>query len=459
MAQPTRRRPIDKLKPSEAITELGQSGLDHSGGQITDEITRDLQSSTRRHKLYREMRDNSPVLGGAFLAIENLLRRVAIRVEPGTETPEGEADAEFVRQCLHDLQQPWGAVLSQALTMLHYGWSLLEIVYKRRGGMQSGSAAPSKYTDGKYGWSRFALRGQESLDRWGIAASGEAETFTQRPAPSYQVITIAAEKYLLFRTTAERNSPEGRSLLRNCVMPWRFVKRFQELEGIGIERDLAGLPIVWAPAEVLSTTATGDALATQNALKTMVTNIRRDEQEGVLMPLAYDSNGNKRYDLTLLSTAGSRQFNINETIGRYEQRMLMALLADFILLGHEKVGSFSLSVDKTDLFAVAIATYLQSILDVFNADAIPRLFTLNGMRRPELPKLTHGDIESPDLAALADYLQKLAGAGLMLPDNEGTLQAHLMRLANLPADVEQDDSVGKRAAWANALAAATKDQA
>ncbi len=109
----------------------------------------------------------------------------------------------------------------------------------------------------------------------------------------------------------------------------------------------------------------------------------------------------------------------------------MVALADFILLGHEIHGSFSLSSDKTNLFASALGTWLGNIADVFNTYAIPRLLELNDFNLEEYPKLAHGDVETPDLKDLGNFISTLAGAGMPLfPDED--LENLIREKANLP---------------------------
>jgi hypothetical protein len=56
---------------------------------------------------------------------------------------------------------------------------------------------------------------------------------------------------------------------------------------------------------------------------------------------------------------------------------------------------------------------------------------INGWATDRCPRLVHGDIEAPNLAALGDYISKLKGAGMELfPDN--ALENHLLRVAGLP---------------------------
>jgi hypothetical protein len=100
------------------------------------------------------------------------------------------------------------------------------------------------------------------------------------------------------------------------------------------------------------------------------------------------------------------------------------------------VGSFALSSDKTDLFAVALGTFLDIIKDVLNRFAVPRLFALNGFPVENLPEITHDDIETPNLGELASYIQTLTGAGVpMFPDED--LETYLREIAGLPPKSEE----------------------
>jgi hypothetical protein len=182
--------------------------------------------------------------------------------------------------------------------------------------------------------------------------------------------------------------------------------------------------------------ATSAQQATLDMMKRIVTNIRRDAQEGVVMPSDRDESGNLRYDLKLLSTGGTRQFDTDKIISRYDQRIAMSVLADFIMLGHEQVGSKALSVDKTELFGVAIGAWLDHIASIFNAHAIPRLVRLNGFDLTLTPELAHSDIDPVNLKVLGEYVKSLSIAGMpIFPNPE--LERYLLEVAGLPAPVEQ----------------------
>ncbi|MCE2604181.1 hypothetical protein LH384_34385, partial [Pseudomonas aeruginosa] len=55
------------------------------------------------------------------------------------------------------------------------------------------------------------------------------------------------DRALHFVTKSRKNNPEGRSVLRGAYRAWYFKRRIQEIEGIGLERDLAGFPVLTAP--------------------------------------------------------------------------------------------------------------------------------------------------------------------------------------------------------------------
>lgn len=416
------------------MKELGAIGLERYAGQIYEEFLPELRG-VRGRRVIRQMADNDATIGGLLFAVEMLTRQVAWDITPASESSEDEAVAQFVRECLfEDMVQTWPDTLSEILSFLPFGWSFLEIVYKVRGGQTTMPERASKYSDGRIGWRKWAIRSQESLDRWEFDETGNLTGLTQRPAPDFRAVTIPLEKALLFRTTSRKGNPEGFSILRRAYVSWYYKTNVQRIEGIGIERDLAGLPVAYVPPELLSTAADANEQAILASIKEIVTNIRRDEQEGVVFPLSYDDAGKERYRLELLTSGGARQFDTDKIITRYDQRILMSVLADFLLLGHEKVGSFALSSNKSSLFSVALGAWLDSICATINQQAIPRLLALNALPMEAAPKLTHGDVEEWSLTELAEYVSKLSAAGV--PFNTPEVVTHFYEKAKLPVPAE-----------------------
>lgn len=421
---------------SSDFKELGSTGLRRSGGTVYEEFLTTLRG-IRGARVYREMADNDPTIGSMLFAIEKVITRLEWRVDPYSDNSEdGETQAkdkevaDFVESCLNDMSDSWDATLSQILSMLVFGYSYHEIVYKKRGGDSNDPTKRSKFNDGKIGWRKMPIRSQETLWQWMIDEDGGIQGMIQSDPSSGGSHTIPIDKALLFRTTSQKNNPEGRSILRNAYRPWFFKRRIEEIEAIGIERDLAGLPVAYLPPEYLSSTATPEQASVLASIQAIVTSIKRNEQEGIVMPAMYDDNGHKMFDLQLLSSGGSRQFDTDKTIQRYDQRMAMSILSDFILLGHDRVGSYALGSSKMDLWSMAVDSIAKNIAEVMNQYAIPRLLKLNGMDVSRAPFLTYGEVSHVDLTEISDFVTKLAQAGVLMPDPK--LEDYLRTVAGLP---------------------------
>lgn len=420
-----------------ANKEIGRIGQRRYGGTIYEEFLHELRG-TRGIEVYREMSENDDVVGAILFAIEMLVRQCGWNVEPGGDTAKDKEAAEFVESCMHDMQDTWTDTISEILSFLTYGWSFHEIVYKRRMGNTKNPTTKSKYTDGLIGWKKLPIRAQETLYRWEYDNEDNLLGMTQMPPPDFGTYTIPTSKALLFRTKSRKNNPEGRSILRNAYRSWYFKRRIQEIEGIGIERDLAGLPVMHAPNGVdIWDDNVPENKETRIALENMVKSIRRDEMEGVVLPAGYE--------LELLSSGGTRQFDTNAIINRYDTRIAMTVLADFIFLGHSETGSWALSSDKTELFAMAIGAFLDIICETFNSQGIPPLIDINGKYFSgitEYPKMSHGDIEDVDVTKIASFIKDMTGIGILVPDDG--LEDYIRQVGHLPERTTDNRTVDQR---------------
>jgi hypothetical protein len=420
-----------------SLKEIGRLGQKRYGGFFYEEFLKDLQGR-KGIEVYREMSENDDVIGAILYAIEMLIRQVSWNVQPGGSTPKDEEAAEFIYQCMDDMQDTWTDTISEILSFLTYGWSAHELVYKRRAGKSRDPKLNSKYSDGLIGWQKIPIRAQETLWEWIYDDGDNLLGMAQMPPPRFEIIQIPIEKLMIFRTKSRKGSPEGRSILRNAYRSWYFKRRIQEIEGIGIERDLAGFPTLTAPEGMnIWDEDDPDMAAVRVAADKIVQSIRRDSLEGLSMPAGWK--------LELLSTGGRRQFDTNAIIERYDTRIAMTVLADFVLLGHQQVGSFALSSDKTELFSMAVGAYLDIICETFNNKAIPALIDLNGDHFngiTDYPTLEHGDVEGADIQALASYIKDMTGVGVLVPDDG--IEDFVREAAGLPERLDDGTAPNQR---------------
>lgn len=420
------------------FTQFGATGLREFSGYVREEWERDLIGRKGLLKI-REMVDNDTIVAAILFAIEMLLRGVPFHMEPASASAEDQQAAEFVQSCLADMEMDFASLLAEILSFLKYGYCTHEIVYKIRRGKSTDPRYASQYSDGMIGWRKFAIRAQETLLHWVFSPAGDATHMVQLLPTGGPLLSVPLSKCLHVRTTPYKGNPEGRSILRSMWTPYYFKKMIQEIEAIGVARDLAGIPVIYVPPSWTSPDAPDVDKRSYAAIKEMIVSISRNEQEGIVLPSMYSKDGKTQLlKLELLTTAGRRQFATTEIIDRYNHMIAASVLADFITLGQGASGgrgSFAQSKNKTDLFSVAVVAYLDLITSAFNRKAIPDLLDLNNMAGR--CRLVHGDIARRDLQELGSFILDLAQAGALIPDDG--LEAHLREEGGLPA---KDDDEG-----------------
>ncbi|GAB4446390.1 MAG: hypothetical protein Kow00120_16540 [Anaerolineae bacterium] len=389
---------------ADQFTEIGRSGLPVWGGRPHADTIRELRGAAR-YRAFNEMRLNDPIIGATLFAIEQSIRALDWYVEP-----RGDARADFVAQCLGDMSHTWNDHLSEALTMLPFGWSWFEIVYRRR-------------ADGRVGWRKFAIRGQNTLHRWDLDAQGGIRGMVQVCPPRYEPVTIPIEKSVLYRTRLEQGNPEGRSILRAAYTSYYFARNLREIEAIGVERDLCGLPVLQPPEGADLSEGSADRPAAEALLR----RVRNDEEAGVLVPPGWG--------FSLAGGAGQRAIDANRVIVRYEMRMALSVLAQFLMLGLEHTGSLALARTQAALFASAVSAFADIIADTFTRFAVHRLLDLNGLPAGGVA-LRRSALNALQLDEIGAFLERMARAGVVHDD--AGLEAWVRSLIHAPAPVDRE---------------------
>ena len=417
--------PVPITSKKQPPNPVGAPGLPVYAGQVQSEWDRRLQRP-KGMQVYREMAEGDATIGALLFAIESMVRGAGHRIEPADESGNAQDEADFVESCFEDMEGAWGDTLSEILTLIPYGFSLFEIVYKPRRGETGDLRTESGYDDNRIGWARWSPRSQETIDRWIFRDDWTTEAAIQIAPPKYREAIIPLDKCLHFRARSRRQNPEGLSLLRNVFDPWYYKKHITRIEAIGIERDLAGLPKVSIPDSVIA--AGGTILA---SWQRVASDLRRDEQAGIVIPSDVDENGNRLYDVELISTGGQRAIDTDAVIARYERWILRSMLADFMTLGDNAVGSYAQAVSRTGLFMAAVSSILDGIADTINAQGIRPLMRLNGVRQELWPTFSFNELDTKDIQAFAETVATLVGAQIVNPA-EPDVKQYVYDVVGLP---------------------------
>lgn len=399
--------------------ELGvASDYNPSWGLRQDEFVTQLRGR-QGVKKYREMSENDAVIGAILHSMTMMIRSIEWRVE-------GESDEanDFVRSVMYGMDdKSFEEFISDVLTMLPYGFSIFEMV-------------PRRDKDGLIRMKKLAGRSQWTIDRFETNQNGDVLGVWQVAAQKN--VFIPYPRLLHFRTTSISGEPSGRSVLRSGYTSWRAANNIRYFEGVGIERELNGLPVVRIPSEYMAADASDAQKALFNQMKTIARDVKRNEQGYIILPSDRyaDEDGkqtnNLMVEFDLIASKGTRDIKTGEVILRYEQAIARSVMADFVMLGANDRGSFALSKSKAELFLKALEGYADTIAAQLNRKLLPYLWELNGMNPDTMPKIARGRVAPVDIDELGQYIQRLAMSGVdFFPDD--TTENHLRDVAGLPA--------------------------
>ncbi len=414
------------------ITGLKRSSVD-GYGTIDEEWHRELQGSSGA-KMYREIADNNATVGAVLFTCDSFTRQLEFEVDAADDSPQAEEAKEFFETVLADLDQSFSNLIGEIVKgVIVYGWAAFEPIYKMRQGMKKDKRKSSNYDDNRIGVQSLAPRSQDSLYGWEFTEEGYVKGMYQLAGPTYEVKLIPVDKLFLFRSVGTmKDNPEGHSALRSCYTSYYMLKRLQIAESIGISRNLAGIPVMECPIQMLSDNATATQKSLVANFRDMVARIKADTYSGLVLPSSTNPDGTPSgFRLTLLNGNTGKTADTTPVIERLEGNIARSFLADWLFLGSGTTGSWALSSSKTNMFARGLGGYLSAIMAVFNEEIIPQIMRLNGLNDAALfPTLRHGDLEKADIAELAAPLVSLAQAGLLTPDDE--LEKHIRELSGLP---------------------------
>jgi hypothetical protein len=425
--------------PTEALETIGSSitAQPSPWGTMIDEEWDWRLRGRRGQRTYEEMRDVSATVGASMFLFRSLAKQIPLTVEP-MNTPRGQEAADLFSSMLEDMSHTVPALVGNVMSMLPFGWALFEKVYKTREGLdQRDSRRRSRFNDGYIGIRKIDLRPQKTLDGWGIAQDGSLLGMWQRRPHDLRRVFLPIGKCLLFRTSDEGGNPEGRSILRNAYRSWFMLKRLEELEAAGAERELVGVPYATVPLRYMSSAATPAEKSVVTTIERALKNLARNEQPALMMPAKEQDGMKTGFDFGLMTTGGRRAVDLGPAISRHNHDIAISILTQFIFLGMEKVGTEALAGELTSILGMVMGSIVDEMIAVLNRYLVDDIMLLNGFGPLDLPLLSRGEIDSQSLEAFTGNMLRLVDAGLIEVDT--MLQDHVRQKFRLPEADPDDD--------------------
>lgn len=393
----------DDYRPLRIDAEaLGSYGLNRSAGYVIEDFLAELQGDSGRRK-FREMRDNDPIIGAMLFAIQMMMRAVDWRVDAADDSTRAEEIRAWVEGMLFErMDHTWEDFVSEVCSMFPFGFAFFEPLWRQG-------------EDGMWEVRAIPMRAQETIHEFEFdEATGDLLGAYQDTLNDPSVY-IPIERLIHFRTTTEKGNPEGRSILRNAYVAYERKKVVERAEGSQAIRT-AGLVKMRLPKRIMDPDATAEERRVRQTFESAAQKIARDRHASVVLSSETDEAGNYLYDVEYVSTQASNTMDMGAIVERLDKRIAMTVLAQWMFLGQQGVGSFALSADQTAIFSNALKAWLGMIRAEINRRLVPTIMAVNGIDREMMPRLEHGDVETPEVEAYANAMARLATSGVLTPD-------------------------------------------
>ena len=422
-----RKKPVTKaVSPLDQperfrLGEVGALALRVFNGVTQDELRREL-NWPNSITTYKQMSDHSAI-NAPLTLFSNIIAKAAwIYKPPENATEEEKNQVKIINQMMGDMEHSWGDFIQDVLSSNVFGFCVNEKVYRKRY-----KANGSMYDDGIIGWKKLPIRVQESISKFIFSEDGNDVIGVQqnlsaindiynRFSRKSNLINIPRSKFLLFRTGKHRGDPFGKSPLRDAYLAWRFLTQLEELEALGVAKDLNGIPVLRLPPQVLSADGSPENQDQRLYFENAIRNLQVGEQMGIILPALYDEQGKSLYDIELLSTDGKKNFDLNKIKEYYRGLIFISLFADILLQGVTTTGSFALGSIKNSLSGAYAERLISNIAEVIQNDLIRQTYELNSWPTERMGKLDFDNLDNTDVESLSKYLQRVASVGLLEKD-------------------------------------------
>ena len=440
------------VRPPKAspFREAGRMGTAVWGGYV-EQIEKDHRLvGQNRYRTASDILANVSVVAAGLRFFLNLCAVPAWSVRPvedlgpGKSSDEAKELAEFTQSVLDGMDTSLSRIVRRSGMFKFHGFAVQEWTARKR-------------RDGKIGIADIEQRPQHTIERWELADDGTIIGMWQRWPQNGQLLYLPREKVVYLVDDTMTDSPEGLGLFRHLVDPSERIRRYLEMEGIGYERDMRGLPIGRAPiAEMNTLLANGEitqaefdtALASMRQFLTMEA---KDSTSSLLLdsstfisPTAdgYNTTNVDKWDLKLLTQGATGFADLHKAIDRLTHDMARVLGVETLLLGTgqgQGGGSRALSEDKSRNLYLSIDATVKDIAEGVRRDMLSAVWALNGLNPDLMPQLHTEDVAFKDAAQVAKALGDMATAGAILSPNDPAINdmRDMLGISRQPDDAYQ----------------------
>ena len=407
------------VKESKIIFEtIGTSGTEIFSGYIQEEYLSEL-STSHSAEVFDKMRRSDTQIKMVLSAVKNPIKKANWYFKPCSDKAGDKYISDFVHfNIFEDMDKPWRKTLHECLSMVDFGFSILEVTHK---------VVHDEKTFGTYiGIKDLGWRSPKTIERFNVDKEGKLLSVSQQAMGDLGAnVNIPAEFLHIFSLDSEGDNFAGISMLRSCYGAWLRKQQYLKYMAIGIEKTAVPTPVGTVPE--------GKENSPEFArFKEILKSYSSHQLQYITKP--------KGWDIEFIQN-GFAPEKVSQAIDLEDKAIVKSFLANFLELGiGGSSGSYSLSFDQSDFFLGGIEHIADVICEIFNNQIIPNLVKLNFGEQHEYPKLAYSGISDRAGQEFATILNTLATKNILIPDRE------LEKFVRQRYDLPEADEDSKREA-------------
>lgn len=400
--------------------EQGVGGTPIYGGYVANYETDAKLHGLQRWRTASDLLANISMIAAGVRYFLNLTSRPSWSMEPADDSDEAKIAAEFIESVLDDMDTSWARIVRRSGMFRYHGFGVHEWIAKKR-------------EDGKIGIQDIEVRPVQTIERWDSDPRGSILGMLQRGPQDGAEYYLPRGKVIYLVDDIFSDSPMGMGWFRHLVGPAETLKTYLQLEKIGYQRDLSGIPIGRAPIAAIRkairenkiTKEDGEALI--EGMKQFVRMESKQPGTGAVLdsqPWEGSTADGKtistimQWGIELLTGAQTSIDKLADAIRRINFDMAMVTGTESLLIGREGAGSMALSKDKSANLYLNVNATLADMAQGYSKDLIAPICALNGIPDKLRPKPKVEDASGKDVAQIAAALRDMAAAGAILaPDD------------------------------------------
>lgn len=227
----------------------------------------------------------------------------------------------------------------------------------------------------------------------------------------------------------------GNSLFDAAYIPWKEKQLLQDLTLIGVQKDLAGMPVLGAPSELLAKAAedpdSKEAMMVEQ-LKNNLANLHAGDQAYSIIPTDTHSetgNGQRQFELKFLGVeGGSKTFDVVALVEQRRKAIFNCFSCQNMISGENGGGSYNLLEGQTSLQAHAVELDNMVVDEMWNKQIFPQLLKLNSIKLTDpdnMPVWKSGDIQEVSIDEYGKYVNRVAR---LLPAHADVVNAIMAKM-------------------------------